>query len=1163
MVRRAAILILFVFGLWTEAYAQMSDAEKHKTIYELTIAIRDDNPSRIADFDFDELMRDADENILLSLTQAVCTISYDRVTTYDIKKYYIPYFARLTAALCQTNAVLREMSMGRTSFIDFYLEQVQKATGVAELKTWLGDFWVMAYTAYSYASFALPMSMTTEFSDMGLSTFRYNDLYYLECILYGEPVYIGESIRRGMPDEVIRKLSGVFGLEPDSPDIMKQISQNLWTSCNADNQQFLVDNAYEIMVFTTWAWATVQVTNVGSLVGNALRAAGRDDYYDLAYRVGHVRYGDAFDMVYYASVMSTDGNIDAFNDFANLRENLKAEGCKFAEYNLTECPPEYFNDPRFDDYYEQYARLQWHLVREMAMNDITAYSASSVIAELLTFFGCENLPQLFDHILRVALDMYGRGHTWAMDTIERTLPMISNCGINYPNTMCDVARYYLDLNNIAKVEYILNAFGIIEFAEARTYEGDMMMFDLEVAASTAVMLAYLCKDSGNEEYGAVADRLMQRVVENTRKLDYKDGFTYYMYGYYITDYYCEIEDFDTCSRLLSEALGRCKDRETRLQLMSGLFRVEYSLGNYAAAAKYIKKIVSSIPDYNMNDEWCAGIIKCSVYTGDRKSLNKYAGRYIDALHKQITGTVFNLGGDEREAIWNQLRRNISHITDCLFVDNSAETSAVLTGILYEWSLISKGLLLEADNVMDRKLSSHPNETVRSRYLQMKSLAAQVENDILRNSPEQQGFHQVLLERAQQDVISVMRENNIEYEMSGHLNIHWQDVRDRLQQNEAAVEFGYVNVFEEGDETPVPLYYALVLRRGYDNPVLVGLSTEKEIKTACGSLRDAKLYVTGKPMKELYNMLWQPLEEYLNDGDTVYFSTDGQLHLINMEVLRDEQGLFADERYNLRRLSSTRELCIDRDRTISKARLYGGLNYRMDTAELQEATAQYADADIYRGTLAMRGSVSAGEVPRESLPGTLPEVEDISAMLERHGVEAEIMKGNEGTEESVKALSGSDINLLHFATHGFYMEGIVNYQSGDDLLPPMMRAGLMCSGSEHPLGNTEDGILLAREIADLDFSSVNMCFLSACESARGDVTADGVFGIQRGFKQAGVGTLVMSLWKVNDELAQLMTTAFYRGLVVDKLERHEAFKRARAEARAKYPTRDWAAFIMLD
>lgn len=502
--------------------------------------------------------------------------------------------------------------------------------------------------------------------------------------------------------------------------------------------------------------------------------------------------------------------------------------------------------------------------------------------------------------------------------------------------------------------------------------------------------------------------------------------------------------------------------------------------------------------------------------------------------------------------------------DCCLVDNnSKQITSILSQILYEWSLISRGLLLEADNIMDQKLSNHNNSIVRARYLQMKSYAAQVENDLLNNvSPEQMSFHKSMLFKAQQDVISIMRENNIEYQMSNHLNIHWQDVRDRLQQNEVAVEFGYVNIFEEGDETSVPLYYAIVLRREYDNPVLVSLSNENEIKTACGSLLNASLYNAGTPMKKLYSLLWKPLEDFINDGDTVYFSTDGQLHLINMEILRDEQGVFADERYNLRRLSSTRELCIDRDHTISKACLYGGLNYSMGTEELQKATAEYANANTHRSNLS-RGSVSATEVPRRPLPSTLLEVEDISTLLNSHGVKATVKKGNEGTEESVKALSGSDIDLLHFATHGFYKEGVVDYQSGDNLLPPMMRAGLMCSSSEHPLGNTEDGILLAREIADLDFSAVNMCFLSACETARGDVTADGVFGIQRGFKQAGVGTLVMSLWQVNDELAQLMTTAFYRGLVVDKLERHEAFKRARAEARAKYPTRDWAAFIMLD
>jgi CHAT domain-containing protein len=52
-------------------------------------------------------------------------------------------------------------------------------------------------------------------------------------------------------------------------------------------------------------------------------------------------------------------------------------------------------------------------------------------------------------------------------------------------------------------------------------------------------------------------------------------------------------------------------------------------------------------------------------------------------------------------------------------------------------------------------------------------------------------------------------------------------------------------------------------------------------------------------------------------------------------------------------------------------------------------------------------------------------------------------------------------------------------------------------------------------------------LSACDTGVGAVTAgEGVFGLRRAFQVAGVRTVIMSLWAVDDEAGRAWMSALY-------------------------------------
>ena len=71
-------------------------------------------------------------------------------------------------------------------------------------------------------------------------------------------------------------------------------------------------------------------------------------------------------------------------------------------------------------------------------------------------------------------------------------------------------------------------------------------------------------------------------------------------------------------------------------------------------------------------------------------------------------------------------------------------------------------------------------------------------------------------------------------------------------------------------------------------------------------------------------------------------------------------------------------------------------------------------------------------------------------------------------------------------------------------------------------------------------------------------------MQRAFKKAGAGTLVMSLWEASEIATNLFMNKFYESLLANGFNKHAAFYDARAAVRVKFPEPYyWAGFVMVD
>ena len=100
---------------------------------------------------------------------------------------------------------------------------------------------------------------------------------------------------------------------------------------------------------------------------------------------------------------------------------------------------------------------------------------------------------------------------------------------------------------------------------------------------------------------------------------------------------------------------------------------------------------------------------------------------------------------------------------------------------------------------------------------------------------------------------------------------------------------------------------------------------------------------------------------------------------------------------------------------------------------------------------------------------------------------------------------------------------------------------------------------------MNLTNTELVVLSACETGLGDIQgSEGVFGLQRAFKMAGVKYLIMSLWQVPDEATKDLMVTFYKKWLEEGMEIPEAFRVAQQQLRRRtYSPYYWAGFVLVE
>ena len=680
--------------------------------------------------------------------------------------------------------------------------------------------------------------------------------------------------------------------------------------------------------------------------------------------------------------------------------------------------------------------------------------------------------------------------------------------------------------------------------------------------------------------------------EYSKALEFLEKYKTYsetLFGKDSLEYASAIYNIGICYRSLGNLTNAVGSIQQALQIMEknynknvgyahclyGMGLCYFDKGEYDQAIPFFN---SASPLFSYNSElYLASQLKIGVCY---LNINKIAiatriiSSYSLTVSSFITNSFSSLTESQRASFWEKYQ---DFYTNRLYDYSATISSPQMNCSAYDGALLGKGLLLNAETEMRKLILESGDEEALRIYNEVQQ--SRVRLDKIYEDPvgkkEQIDSLNNDIEVRQQEL---MKRSKAFGDYTRNLALKWTDVQAALGKKDIAIEF---ETYTHQDTT---FYIALTLRPGYTEPHLVELFNSTQMKAKS----DSKTYYTSTAMSKL---VWGNLAEELNGIKNVYFSPAGELNNIGIEYMLDEDGEhLLSEKRNYYRLTSTRELAKEyQAKKMSDATVYGGIRY--DVTPGSKLTGEETESE--RLALAATRSYT----PMDSLsltrggwnylPGTKDEAESISSTLTSKRVKNELLEGEAGTEESFKSLGGARKDVIHIATHGFYwteteagrsgMETSSFMLDGESRAPKedkaLTRSGLLFAGAQNTFDgkelpiDVEDGILTAKDISRMDLRGTDLVVISACQSGLGEVTGDGVFGLQRGFKKAGVQSIVMSLWEVDDMATKIMMTRFYENLAKGK-SKYDSFREAqkylRKYEKCRYDEPEYyAAFVLLD
>jgi CHAT domain-containing protein len=506
-----------------------------------------------------------------------------------------------------------------------------------------------------------------------------------------------------------------------------------------------------------------------------------------------------------------------------------------------------------------------------------------------------------------------------------------------------------------------------------------------------------------------------------------------------------------------------------------------------------------------------------------------------------------------------------------FVSQYYVINPALAGDMYNYCIATKALLLNTSNKIKRRILGSGDQALIAVYQEWKNKKNRLAQ-VWQMTPSekiQSNIDQAALE-TEVDVLEkkLSAQSELFAAHSDRIRYTWKDIQKNLKQDEAAVEIIRFRRFNF-EFTDTICYAALIVKPGRSNPEIVFIDNGNFLEGKL--LTGHKNFIKNRLTDDIsYASYWQPLGSRLQGIRKVYLSPDGVYNQINVNgLLNPATKKYLIDEVEVQQVTNTKDiLALPKKSPLREAVMIGFPDYKALPAH--EKLPAFPGEDHTLSDSAKREM----EANITSLPGTLTEVNLISEIFKSKNIPVQTITGMRASEGFLKKLQSPSV--LHIATHGYFLPDVKSLSGRSGFMGvdpvkveenPLLRSGILLAGAQRSISGFrnegEDGILSAYEAANLNLEETQLIVLSACETGLGEVrNGEGVYGFQRALIIAGAQSIVMSLWKVNDQVTQLLMTEFYR-FWMEGLTRRQAFMKAQQKIRGNHPEPYfWAPFILI-
>ena len=298
---------------------------------------------------------------------------------------------------------------------------------------------------------------------------------------------------------------------------------------------------------------------------------------------------------------------------------------------------------------------------------------------------------------------------------------------------------------------------------------------------------------------------------------------------------------------------------------------------------------------------------------------------------------------------------------------------------------------------------------------------------------------------------------------------------------------------------------------------------REALTRRASLKPINKENSGCSLRKLYDILIKPVEHHIK-GNKLLIIPETFLYSLPFSALVDNNGVFLSQKYSIQICTSLETLAIISQRP--KKEPVGG-------------------ALVIGNPLVGRVFRAGVEISPFDLPGAQKEAEKVASYLHTTALTQRQATKSRVVNHLVKA------SVIHIAAHGDPGRGEIFLAPNPDLT------------RVNRLPTEEDYLLTCADIAGLRLRA-NLVVLSCCQSAQGDIRAEGVVGIARSFLGAGARSVVVALWAIDDDSTLSFMEFFYNYLyqnlsVCEALQQSMILMQANKELKS---ISKWAPFYVI-